>query len=261
MKWQLVNLRFRSMLTAPDTWVRLMSTLKLMEVPLLCLSPAATTMMLPVLCDLQTVAVDVLPRMATDLTLDGPTFVSGPQCMPVEAQSSAVILLVPMLTRMLLTTHSGRAFVPTEPLLWTATLTFVLGLFESESIRMFVTWFRSVLTKSAFPDPATLDASSMFSELVMPPPRVLLQLTRMMMPLTRAILRRSLICRLAPSLITTPRGVTLTNEKARMDRRPPMSTVKWFRALAAALSAAFRLTMSVLVTGLLAVVLSMAFAI
>lgn len=67
--------------------------------------------MLPVLCELQTEAVEVLPRTLTSLTLLGPKAVSGPRLV--------LELLVELFVAIgqLLTMHKGRPFEANEPLL------------------------------------------------------------------------------------------------------------------------------------------------
>lgn len=79
-------------------------------------------------------AVEVLPRTATDLTLPGPT-------VPRHLLQVALLII-----------QSGESDVPTELTLWTTTAVLLFGLLEPPNIRILSSRFRKV---RAIPDVPT----------------------------------------------------------------------------------------------------------
>lgn len=88
-------------------------------------------MILPVLCVLHKVLVEVLPNIATDLTLDGPT----------ESKE--------LLKGTLLIIHKGLRDVPTELQLWTITEVLLLGRLDFEAANNFAVRFLNFPAKPA----------------------------------------------------------------------------------------------------------------
>lgn len=82
--------------------------------PLIPFPPAATITMLPVVSVLQTVAVVVLPRTATPLTLVGPRFVTEDRPTPATLPSLLGLGILAFLKGTLLSIYKGLRALPNE---------------------------------------------------------------------------------------------------------------------------------------------------
>lgn len=206
----------------------------------LCFPPAAIRTMLPEVCELQTVVVEVLPSMAKDLTLPGPTALSGPVTFPL-------LLIV---TGILLTMTSGLPEVPSEVVLCMWTAVSDLGFLLLGTTRMFGIPFPSTLRAEIMVLWPNLLVPTVMIELATLPPPTALQLTIIML-LTFTVLllsaRRissdeSVIRSMAPQLIQS----ILT-----IDLGLVVWTVQLLPTFAEILPAAFPLMMAVFKTGTL----------
>ncbi len=168
------------------------------------LCPAATIIILPVVCVLQTEADEVLPSIDIDLTLSGST---APK---LESE-----------TGILLRTKSGVAFEPTEPALCTRKAVVPEGLFEPESIAKFVARFRSVRLNFVVGILVTPLVPIAFIEFVTAFPPSILQVIIIILLITR-VLGITLTPR-APAEVAIPRCLLPTFKQATSSAVLPLA--------------------------------------
>lgn len=198
---------------------------------------AATSIILPEVWSLQTVAVEVLPKILTDMTLDGPTesSISSPLPPPFD-------------TVILLTMQSGLP-LPREPTLWTSMETLLFGALEPRAIRILVVCFRKVRLSEAIMDPPSLLFAMSIMELAKLSCPTALQFIIIILLNTLPLLRNRMLT-WSPPLIPTLPEWQLTQEitKARF-RFVRME--QCLPRLAALLVPALPITMAVFISGLL----------
>lgn len=212
--------------------------------------------MLPVVCDLQSESVVVLPNIETDLTLLGP---NAPTTPPAE-QSLLSTRFAPFEEiGILLIIHNGLPLVPTEFTLWTWTVGVEFVRLEPPASRKFVIPLPNVPLKSAAGTLPSVLVPIKEVEFVQSSPPVALQVIITIL-LNSLELDPSIIPTVGPTVVLIPRTFIKEITIAPVAFGIP-KTANPFLTLAMVFSAAFPINIDVLTTGLPPLLVNIAFEI